>query len=252
MKDHQLQTPHRDISNRRSKDSSSKSTPDLSKKKSVSLPQLVKKNLKSAFASVSGDPLLESIGDFSPASEVSDANQKPEFIELISESVSDYSPVFEVSNTNEKKQASIELIAGYSETSTSSDLTSYEKVTSVADELSSVALDRGEISVFDGVNVGSVEADVVAYHLRRAGIQILRSKDVDEGVKKLLDALIDVMLKEIYVVPGDQKEKDRVESIVSAKACVVLVCFLLWLVGMTMVVVISGTGDLHASQIPPT
>ncbi|GMH27244.1 hypothetical protein Nepgr_029087 [Nepenthes gracilis] len=223
-------TPQRDLSNRRSKESSSKSTADHGKK-----PQkIINKSLKSAFASVNGDTASESTSEsfdnFSTISEVLDGEFKRQSVE---------SSVVALNQP----------ISAYSETLTPSVLTPSSEDTPDNNELWNETVDRDKTFQFcSSKKIGLLEAKVVAYHLKQARIEVSSNKNVHPGTKKLLDALIDVVMKEFYSLP-DENERDQIDKLISARAFAIVVCFLLWIVSAML---LFGSGSQSSPHPPPT
>ncbi|KAL9273009.1 hypothetical protein AKJ16_DCAP17588 [Drosera capensis] len=254
MKDHSLSlhTPKRylsaaDTTTRRFSLSAAATKPssfaaaDLSKKH-------VKKSLKSVLASVAVEA---SAVDLSPVSEVVENEKTSCNVEVDS-----LSEVVDPESTPESKLISGDLlplgtqssteISPSSEGSTLSDLTcSFDKAASITEKL------RNEAPVCE---TSGTEAYVVADHLKQAGIQVMRSKDVDDGMKKLVDALIDVLLKEVYAVPdGKEKGKYRVERLYSIRVCITFVSLMLWIVVLAVAVLMMlGADDPDPWRMPPT
>ncbi|XP_057487631.1 uncharacterized protein LOC130773710, partial [Actinidia eriantha] len=73
-------------------------------------------------------------------------------------------------------------------------------------------------------DIVAVEAEMVVNHLKQAQIQVMNSASTDLRSKKLLDALINVVIEEFNVSP---EEKDHFAEIVKMKTRVVLLSFLL-------------------------
>ncbi|KAL9260910.1 hypothetical protein AKJ16_DCAP12660 [Drosera capensis] len=102
------------------------------------------------------------------------------------------------------------------------------------------------------------ESELISGDLLPLGTQssteVTRSKDVNNGMKKLMDALIDVLLKEVCAVPdGKEKGKYRVESLYSIRVCITFVSLILWIVVLAVVVLMMlGADDLDPWRIPPT
>ncbi|XP_065859674.1 protein SINE3 [Euphorbia lathyris] len=72
---------------------------------------------------------------------------------------------------------------------------------------------------------GSVEVDIVSSFLHKARSQVLSSSDVDEQSKKLLDAVLKVVLDECYALP---EERDFCAELVSARGRIPFLCIVLW------------------------
>ncbi|GAB2232799.1 hypothetical protein Drorol1_Dr00011858 [Drosera rotundifolia] len=218
--------------------SSSSAAADLSKKH-------VKKSLKSVLASVAVEA---SAVDLSPVSEVVHNEEKSCNVEVVDPDSTPESELIFGDLLPLGTQSSTE-ISPSSEASTLSDLTcSFDKAASITEK------SRDEVSVCETLKTCSVEAYVVADHLKQAGIQVMRSKDVDDGMKKLVDALINVLLKEVYAVPdGKEKGKYRVESLYSIRVCITFVSLMLWIVVLAVAVLMMlGADDRDPWRIPPT
>ncbi|KAE8076656.1 hypothetical protein FH972_015292 [Carpinus fangiana] len=216
MKEHQ--TPRKDyarpseLANRRSKDSSSKK-----------LQKITKKSLNAAFTSVSEDDLessKESV-DLSSISEIADFDHSGEIAEsfLMAENPS---------------------LFGSSESSIASDLTPSSKITADMQEPGQL---YGTIEP-TGLKIGSVELEIVVDILKRNRTQVLNSSDVDPQSKKILDALIEIVIEEFYNRP---KERDRFAELVSIKIQIVILFFFLWMLAMA-VAFFFGSGVQHSSS----
>ncbi|KAI3469269.1 hypothetical protein Pfo_025932 [Paulownia fortunei] len=210
MRDFQLQTPQRDqtSANRRSK-----STSDLSK----NLRKVAKKSLNPAFKAVSEDDsaVLESLKEFS---EVSDDNP---FGESAENFISLVSPV---------DRHSSETVAISDLTSPS--LSSSSVITSdkhVAINATGTKCKNPEVDSFKKTE--SIEAEVVIKHLREARIQVLKSKDVGHS-KKLLDALISIIVEEFY--GGLYEENEWLDKLLSRKANLVFLSFMMGVYSILM------------------
>ena len=67
--------------------------------------------------------------------------------------------------------------------------------------------------------------------LKIARSQGLNSVDVDTRSKKLLDALLSIIVDEFYAQP---EEKDRSDELIAKKTKIVLLCFVFWILAMAM------------------
>ncbi|KAL0457514.1 UNVERIFIED_CONTAM: hypothetical protein Slati_1090600 [Sesamum latifolium] len=76
-----------------------------------------------------------------------------------------------------------------------------------------------------------IEAEVVIKHLREARIQVLNSKDVGPS-KKLLDALINIIIEEFY--GGLYDEKEWLDKFLSNKANLVFLSLMLGIFAIIM------------------
>ena len=78
----------------------------------------------------------------------------------------------------------------------------------------------------------SLEVEIVVDFLKRTQSQILNSVEVDSQSKKLLDALLRIIVDEFY---AHQPEKtDRIAELVLMTTKIVLLCFLVWIIVMAM------------------
>ncbi|KAF2310298.1 hypothetical protein GH714_007627 [Hevea brasiliensis] len=183
-----------DLSNRKSKESRLKK------------PQkIATKSLNGVFSSVSEAVSSETIkesSDFSAISEISDSNSTSL---MAKSSALAFNPVLSAS----------------SETSPLSDLTPNSKILTTSDEPGDVSMELSRFYKPDG----SVEIDIVANFLKQARTRVLNSTNADQQSKKILDALIKVVLDEYHALP---EEMDWYSGLVSAKVRVVFLCFLLW------------------------
>ena len=72
---------------------------------------------------------------------------------------------------------------------------------------------------------------IVVDFLKIARSQGLNSVDVDTRSKKLLDALLSIIVDEFYAQP---EEKDRSDELIAKKTKIVLLCFVFWILAMAM------------------
>ncbi|KAA8527356.1 hypothetical protein F0562_034929 [Nyssa sinensis] len=227
MRDYQLQTPQKEHqhANRRSKPISNHAKNHQ---------KISKKCLNSVFALASEDFSLESPKDsidFSSISEISDDNQIGESPESV---IATMNPVLSPS----------------SETVSLSDLTPLSSsITVVKDEADNVSVNRCGFSESNSVRTGPVEAQIVLNHLRQARIQVLNSADADLQSKKLLDALIKVVIDEFYGLP---EERDRFAELLSTKTRIVFLSFSLWILAVLAVFLFSSSVQSSFIEPPPT
>lgn len=95
-----------------------------------------------------------------------------------------------------------------------------------------------------GLKTGSVELEIVVDILKRNRTQVLNSADVDPQSKKILDALIEIVIEEFYNRP---KERDRFAELVSIKIQIVLLSFFLWMLAVA-VAFFFGSAVQHSSS----
>ncbi|KAK4405456.1 hypothetical protein Sango_0552100 [Sesamum angolense] len=191
MRDFQLQTPQRDQSsgNRRLKSTSENN-----------------RNLRKPFRE--DIAVLESLTEFS---EVSDDNPFAESAENFIISVNPVEP-------HSSETVAISDIASPS-------LSSSSVVTSDVHVTINASHSKGKNPVVDSSKkMEPIEAEVVIKHLREARIQVLNSKDVGPS-KKLLDALINIIIEEFY--GGLYDEKEWLDKFLSNKANLVLLTLML-------------------------
>ncbi|KAL2229665.1 UNVERIFIED_CONTAM: hypothetical protein Sindi_1560900, partial [Sesamum indicum] len=115
---------------------------------------------------------------------------------------------------------------------TSPSLSSSSVVTSDAHVTISAMQNKGKIPVVDSSKkMEPIEAEVVIKHLREARIQVLNSKDVGPS-KKLLDALINIIIEEFY--GGLYDEKEWLDKFLSNKANLVFLSLMLGIFAIIM------------------
>ncbi|CAI9771108.1 unnamed protein product [Fraxinus pennsylvanica] len=231
MRDFHLQTPQREQipSNYRSKSNS-----DLNKK-----PQkFTRKNLNHVFKAVSEE-------DHS-------AFQFPkELIESVSE-VSDHNPFNESAenflvNPVATPSSKTETVALTDLTPSPSSLLStitYDK--HIANNASKNKCVNPEVNYVK--NMESIEVDIVIQHLKDARVQVMNSSDVNHS-KKLLDALINVVIEDFY--GGLYEEKDWLNKFVSSKVHVVSLSILFGILAFSVFLFSnSGAKGLHNGLTP--
>ncbi|KAG6765719.1 hypothetical protein POTOM_029772 [Populus tomentosa] len=150
----------------------------------------------------------------------------------ISKESSDFSLVSEISDANHCCQtASISVLALNPVVSASTEISSLPAITpnsntiTITDDSSSISTDCYGVSKQCSSKIGQVEgleADIVVNLLKQARIEVSKA---DVQSKKLLDALIKVVIDEFYTLTG---EKDLTNCFVSMKGRVVCLCLLIW------------------------
>ncbi|CAN4123461.1 unnamed protein product [Withania somnifera] len=196
MREHSLQTPLKELGNRRSKSISTDQT-----KKPL---KTTRKSLNSVFESQVASSFSESSSAISY-----DHNL------LTEPTVEDYLLIPETSPSSE----TVDL------TPLSSTVTSdcFKECTG-----SNI---RNGISLLTDAKFGFVEAEMAVKHLREAQMQLVNATDIDIRYKKLLDTLINTVAEEFYGLPED---KDWYNNIGSKKLHLVTLTFLLWLFAVFM------------------
>lgn len=229
MKEYQLQTPKKDQhphANRRS----SKSISNYTSKKTH---QISKKCLDSAFTLVSEDVSLESpLIELSSISEITDDHPLDESAES---SILTLSPV----------------ISPSPETVTPSDLTPLtSSITGEEDEPNNLSVFRSSfVESKNSDAMVAVEADMVVNHLKLARIQLKNSTDADISSRKLLDALIKLVIEEF---DGLREENDRFAELVTMKRRIVFVSVFLWILVSVIFLFRSCGGKSSFSEPLPT
>ncbi|KAK9724994.1 hypothetical protein RND81_05G113900 [Saponaria officinalis] len=221
----EIQTPRKDLSHRRPKDSPStkSSINDLSKKSQ----KIAKKNLDAVFSSVSEELISDAVTksfNFSPVSEI------------LSES-----------NVNHNGE-SFECLLGEEEALTLSESSACYKITTVNDDSSINSGNHSKVIQ----SYGCVEGEVVSNLLKQARVEMWNSNDVSPVSKKLLDSLVEVSVKEFCALP---EEKDLVSVLISEKTRVLVFCFAVWLITMTVILIVfkfSSSRSTQSFYLPPT
>ncbi|KAJ0006724.1 hypothetical protein Pint_30211 [Pistacia integerrima] len=104
------------------------------------------------------------------------------------------------------------------------------------------------LASLEPLDVISLEAEVVANLLKQAQNQVSNSNDIEARSKRLLDALVKIIVEELYTVP---EEKDRFNELVLAKIRIVLLLFLIWIIVMSVVLFFnSGAGGSFSGSLP--
>ncbi|KNA19741.1 hypothetical protein SOVF_058720 [Spinacia oleracea] len=220
----EIQTPRsKDIILRRPKESpSSKSFSDQSKKHQ----KITKKSLNAEFASVSEDFLTESVSESINLSSISE-NLSDEHCIRESES-------FE-SSTGTENQSIVTSEEAF---------TPISKITTVCDESVNLSPDRIKML---GSNSSS-EVDVAVNLLKQARSQVISSSDVSATSKKLLDALVEASVRDFCALPD---EGDIIDAVLSKKVEVVAVCFVFWLISVTIVILFRCSGTRGSASFNP-
>ncbi|KAJ6322236.1 hypothetical protein OIU77_012165 [Salix suchowensis] len=184
-------------------------------------PQL-KKPLKNAKKSLNGSFILATQG-VSP-----EINKEP----------SDLSPVSEISDADQCSQtepisvlALNPVVSASTEIPSLPDITPNPNIMSTFDDSGSISTDCYGLNKQCSSQIGQVEgleADIVVNLLKQARIEVSKA---DVQSKKLLDALIKVVIDEFYTLA---EEKDSTNCFVSMKGLVVCLCVLIWSFAVSM------------------
>ncbi|KAJ0075955.1 hypothetical protein Patl1_34628 [Pistacia atlantica] len=104
------------------------------------------------------------------------------------------------------------------------------------------------LASLEPLDIISLEAEVVANLLKQAQNQVSNSNDIEARSKRLLDALVKIIVEELYTVP---EEKDRFNELVLTKIRIVLLLFLIWIIVMSVILFFhSGSGGYFSGPLP--
>lgn len=131
------------------------------------------------------------------------------------------------------------------EASPHSIFTPLSKVTTVCDESVDFSLDRD--NKFESKS--SIEVDVVVNLLKQARDQVLSSNDVSDTSKKLLDASVETSMRELCALPD---EGDVINALLSKKIRIVVVCFVVWLIAVTTIMIFQRSEAQSSSSFNPS
>ncbi|KAG7991135.1 hypothetical protein I3843_02G060300 [Carya illinoinensis] len=82
-----------------------------------------------------------------------------------------------------------------------------------------------------GSKISSVEAEIAVDFLKRSRSQVLKSADVDPQSKRIMDAIIEIVIDELHLRP---EEKDHFAELVIMKTQILLLCFFLWILAVAV------------------
>lgn len=117
------------------------------------------------------------------------------------------------------------VVSASTEMSSLPDITPNSNTITITDDSGSISTDCYGVNKQCSSKIGQVEgleADIVVNLLKQARIEVWKA---DVQSKKLLDALIKVVIDEFYTLTG---EKDLTNCFVSMKGRVVCLCLLIW------------------------
>lgn len=114
---------------------------------------------------------------------------------------------------------------------------------------SDLLLDNYQLKISTSSEIISQEAEVLANLLKQARNQVSNSIDTDARSKRLLDALVKIVVEELYAVP---KEKDRLTELVLMKTRIVSLCFLFWIIAMSVIFSFNSRSGRSSIGPPPT
>ncbi|PON59698.1 hypothetical protein PanWU01x14_157550 [Parasponia andersonii] len=105
---------------------------------------------------------------------------------------------------------------------------------------------------FNGVGdskISNLEAQRVVSFLRKATAEALSLSEADPQSKKLLHALLEMVIEIHETVP---EERDRIEEVLAAKTRIVFVCVLLFVLAMVMTLFFTSRPRHSFGKPPPT
>ena len=136
-----------------------------------------------------------------------------------------------------------------SETSALFDIAPSSKISTKKNELENVLVESYGMAGSDGLKIESLEAEIVVELLTQARAQVLNSSDTDIRSKRLLDTLIKIIIDETYLLPG---QTDQFPGVVFARTRLLMVCFLLWILTISVVSFIRSGAQGSIYEPPPT
>lgn len=89
----------------------------------------------------------------------------------------------------------------------------------------------------DPSKISYVEVESAINFLKRSRSQVLKSADSDHQSKRIMDALIEIVIGEFYPHP---EEKDHFGKLILMKIQIVLLCFFLWILAMVVAFVFGS------------
>lgn len=129
------------------------------------------------------------------------------------------------------------------------DLTPSSEVSTEKDEPYAVSLNHGGFNVVDGSKYGSLEAEIAVSVLRQARNEVMNFANMDSRSKKLLDALIEIVIEDLHTVPP---ESDRFAELLSAKTRLVFWCFSFWIFVVAVSLLFSSGAQGSFNRSLPT
>ncbi|MCD9561387.1 hypothetical protein HAX54_020490 [Datura stramonium] len=204
MREHHLQTPLKELGNRRSKSISADQT-----KKPL---KTTRKNLNFAFESQGASFSESSIRTSLISSAISDDHN------LLTESAAEN---FLLSPETSPSSEVVDRLADLTPLSST--------VTSDGFKVSTGSKSPSGIPQIGDVKFCCVEAEMAVKYLREAQMQVVNATDIDIRYKKLLDAVMNTVVEEFYGLPEDE---DWYNTLVSKKFHLVTLTFLLWIIAV--------------------
>ncbi|KAI5650936.1 hypothetical protein M9H77_36941 [Catharanthus roseus] len=239
MRDYHLPTPHK--ANRHPK-----SISDHANKKNQ---KIVKKNLNAALSAVSEDMSVfespEHLIEFTPISEITEdhliSDASEEFyliwgahIHVLHSLFQDLTASLSIEATPRSETAASSVLSPLSSTITSDN---YGK------EVASI--NQSIIAKSENVNLSCIEAEVAVKHLKEAQFQLFNESTMDLQSKRLLDAFINVIIKEFYGMPDDEGYSE----LIPRKGYLVFLSFLLLILAATLALILFS-GSQHTFRGP--
>ena len=129
-----------------------------------------------------------------------------------------------------------------------SDSASSSKITSINDEACDSSIDRRKVLG----SSSTVEAEAVSNLLKQARLEVLNSSEIHPASKKVLDALVEVSVREFYALPD---EDDKIDFLISNRTRILAFSFAVWLMISLGMILFSGglsTASSASFYPPPT
>ncbi|XP_010268100.1 PREDICTED: uncharacterized protein LOC104605162 [Nelumbo nucifera] len=247
-----IQTPQKEAprsaesATRRSKDAQMKSI-----SQQVNKPhKIAKKCLNSSFTIVSKDlpPAKLESADSSLVPEISSEDQSAEFSESfllpLDQALSVSHEAFNSLNLSSSSETPFDFPS-------SPDITSNSKTISNKLESSEGTLENSAfILSADCVKMGNVEAEISVDCLEEALSRILNSSDVDARSKKIVNALVRIVINDVCHLP---EEQEKLSELAWAKVRIgFFFCVLLWIISFSLILFTKVAARSSFTDPPPT
>ncbi|XP_062096518.1 uncharacterized protein LOC133802264 [Humulus lupulus] len=129
-------------------------------------------------------------------------------------------------------------------TQTSDDIITSENFKQVLEPSS-----HGGFNEISNSKTSSLEAEITISLLRKTKTQLLSLSEVDPQSKRLLDTLVEMVIE--MLIQMQPEEKDIIEELISAKARVVFVCVLLFVLVMAIRNLLFNSAPRNSFGKPP-
>ena len=150
-------------------------------------------------------------------------------------------------------------LSGYS-------LMKYSSITAIGEILTlSYSASSSRITIFDDETCDSsvdnckglgdnstVETEMVSNFLKQAGVEVLSSSEIHPSSKKVLDALVEVSVREFHALPD---EADKIDFLILNRSRILAFSFVVWLmISLSMILFSVGLSTTSSSSLypPPT